>query len=83
MELKDTVSQMVSDDYKERFKAEYNQLKIRRDKLETMLLDWKENKLNFILSSPIHLYKKQLTAMNDYLEALQERALDEGVVLNE
>ena len=29
MKLQDTMSMMVSDDYKERFKAEYYQLKIR------------------------------------------------------
>ena len=29
MELKDTIEMMVSVDYKERFKAEYLQLKIR------------------------------------------------------
>lgn len=29
MELKDTVEMMLSADYKERFKAEYYQLKIR------------------------------------------------------
>ena len=33
MELKDTIPQMNSEDYKERFKAEYNQLKIRLEKL--------------------------------------------------
>ena len=33
MDLKDTVNLMMSDDYKERFKAEYHQLKCRLEKL--------------------------------------------------
>lgn len=33
MELKDTIELMNSSDYKERFKAEYLQVKIRYDKL--------------------------------------------------
>ena len=36
MELKDTIDLMQSDDYKERFKAEYYQAKIRYDKLDAM-----------------------------------------------
>lgn len=36
MELKDTVNMMLSDDYKERFKAEYIQEKIRAVKLENL-----------------------------------------------
>ena len=34
MELKDTIEMMMSEDYKERFKAEYNQTKIRYEKLK-------------------------------------------------
>ena len=37
MELKDTVEMMGSEDYKERFKAEYCQVKIRYEKLMYML----------------------------------------------
>lgn len=38
MELKDTVDLMNSEDYKERFKAEYLQTKIRYDNLRKMLV---------------------------------------------
>ena len=38
MELKDTIKLMNSDDYKDRFKAEYYQTKIRYDKLHQMLI---------------------------------------------
>lgn len=34
MELKDTVNGMLSEDYKERFVAEYQQTKIRYEKLK-------------------------------------------------
>ena len=38
MELKDTVEMMNSSDYKERFKAEYYQTRIRYEKLHSMLI---------------------------------------------
>ena len=44
MELKDTATLMVSSDYKERFKAEYYQLKIRLEKLKCMLQKWNNSK---------------------------------------
>lgn len=37
MELKETIDMMNSAEYKERFKAEYYQLVIRKEKLEAML----------------------------------------------
>lgn len=37
MELKDTIKMMGSSDYKERFRAEYWQVKIRFEKLESMI----------------------------------------------
>ena len=37
MELEDTIEDMLSSDYKRRFIAEYNQLKIRYDKLRNMV----------------------------------------------
>lgn len=40
MELRDTIDMMQSDDYKERFKAEYYQVGIRYEKLKTMLERW-------------------------------------------
>ena len=44
MELKDTATLMVNSDYKERFKAEYYQLKIRLKKLKCMLQKWDNSK---------------------------------------
>ena len=40
MELKDTIIGMTSADYKERFKAEYQQVKIRYTKLKALLNKW-------------------------------------------
>ena len=40
MTLKDTVEMMNSDDYKERFKAEYYQLVIRYRSLRSMITKW-------------------------------------------
>lgn len=79
MELKDTVEMMLSDDYKERFKAEYYQVKIRTQKLQGMLETW--NVLNF---EPVCDYKiiwEQYTTMNQYLEKLLKRAFVEGIDL--
>ena len=47
MELRDTYARMVSEDYKDRFIAEYCQLKIRYNKLKTMLDKWDNNELDF------------------------------------
>jgi hypothetical protein len=37
MELADTAEMMMSEDYKERFRAEYGQVAIRHQKLKAML----------------------------------------------
>lgn len=82
MELKDTITLMQSADFKERFKAEYFQLKIRRSGLKNMLDKWKNGTLDFEPMGPFHLLRKQLLVMDEYLEVLEERAKIEGVDLN-
>ena len=47
IELKDTVEMMGSADYKERFVAEYVQLKIRYNKLYAVLEKYAADKLDF------------------------------------
>lgn len=47
MELKDTIELMNSSDYKDRFKAEYQQVKIRHEKLHKMLVKWDAGTLDF------------------------------------
>lgn len=80
-ELKDTVDLMQSEDYKERFKAEYYQLEIRLDKLTTMLEKWDKGELNFTPTCPRELYDQQVNGMVDYLNALRSRAELEHVDL--
>ena len=81
MELKDTAALMCSDDYKDRFKAEYLQLKIRRDKLDAMLVEWDTGKLGFTPTCSRGLYTFQLYTMDGYLDILRRRAKLEGVEL--
>lgn len=82
MELKDTVFMMTnSDDYIERFKAEYYQLKVRLDKLNTMLEKWDKGELKFSPTCQREFYTRQVKAMNDYLKVLETRAYIEGVEL--
>ena len=81
LELKDTVAGMTSADYKERFKAEYYQLKIRYDKLHTMCEKWDKGELDFTPTCPRTLYARQLNAMAFYLKVLEERAKIEKVEL--
>lgn len=81
MELKDTVCMMESDDYKERFKAEYWQLKIRLDKLKAMLAKWDDCTLPFNPACPRSTYTLQVRAMEDYLAVLHARAVMEEVRL--
>ena len=47
MQLKDTVEMMASEDFKERFKAEYYQLSLRLYSLTSMLIKWENNMLDF------------------------------------
>jgi hypothetical protein len=81
MELKDTATMMIDGDYKERFKAEYLQVKIRYDKLVNMCEKWDKGELNFTPTCDRNVYDRQLKAMKDYLSVLEERALKESVNL--
>lgn len=83
MELKDTVEMMNSADYKERFKAEYQQVVIRYQKLAAMLQKWDNGELNFTPTCPRSTYNMQVRAMTDYIAVLEARAVMEGVDLGE
>ncbi len=83
MELKETVEMMNSADYKERFKAEYQQVVIRYQKLEAMLQKWDNGELNFTPTCPRSTYNMQVRAMTDYIAVLEARAVMEGVELGE
>lgn len=81
MELKDTIELMNSGDYKERFKAEYYQTKIRYDKLHKMLIKRDAGTLNFEPTCPKEILEDQAYYMGDYLKTLEIRAEIEGINL--
>lgn len=83
MELKDTVDMMLSDDYKERFKAEYLQLVIRIRKLQKLLDDYENGRLDFTLSVPVEKLFRQWQYMTDYLIVLKDRAIIEDIDLKD
>ena len=93
MELKDTIEMMQSEDYKERFKAEYKQTKIRYEKLKRF-----NNKIEAAyrtecalpsekkVEMPAHdcpsdLLIEQQSVMGQYLHLLEVRAEIEGIEL--
>ena len=94
--LGETVEGMLSPDYRERFKAEYAQLKIRHEKLKTF-----NNKIEaarrtrycpidsderVTVEMPKHdcpddLLREQQNIMGEYLRVLEVRAVIEGIDL--
>lgn len=81
MKLNETIEMMNSDDYKERFRAEYLQLKIRINGLSNMLKKYKEGTLTFKPSCSYDLLNGQLKAMKIYADYLEERAKIELITL--
>ena len=81
MDLKETVEMMNSADYKERFKAEYQQVVIRYQKLAAMLQMQDNGELNFTPTCPRSTYNMQVRAMTDYIAVLEARAVMEGIDL--
>lgn len=93
MELKDTVQMMNSADYKERFKAEYAQTKIRYEKLKAF-----NTKIEAVSRTPYSmpcriempkhdcpedLLCEQQSVMGQYLHILEVRAVLEGINLED
>lgn len=81
MELKDTIEMMNSEDYKERFKAEYYQTKIRYDKLDKMTVKYEAGTLNFTPSCSLEVLKEQKKYMGNYIRMLKIRAEIEKIEL--
>ncbi len=81
MELKDTIDLMQSDDYKERFKAEYYQAKIRYDKLDAMTVKYEAGTLKFTPKCSLELLKQQKMFMGNYIRTLKIGAEIEGIEL--
>lgn len=92
-ELKDTAEMMNSPDYKERFKAEYYQTKIRYEKLKAFNTKIEAAKhVQFDIGGkrkcpmpehdcPDELLREQQQVMGNYLHILEVRAEIEGVKL--
>ena len=83
MELKDSIELMLSADYRDRFKAEYYQTRIRFEKLRTMLDKYQAGTLDFEPDCPIDLLKEQSDYMLQYLRCLEIRSAIEGIKLQE
>lgn len=83
MKLSETVDMMNSSDFRERTKAEYFQLKIRKENLENMLKKYKEGTLEFTPNCSYDLLNAQLMIMESYMEILEERAKIENIDLGE
>lgn len=81
MELKDTIILMNSSDYKDRFKAEYQQTKIRYDKLHRMIVRYEAGTLDFEPTCSLELLKEQASYMGRYLYTLEVRAEIEKIWL--
>lgn len=82
MELKETIEGMTSDDYKERFVAEVQQNRIRREKLCNLLSREAEGKLDFELSCPVRILEEQADLMGKLDLIYMERAACEGIKLD-
>lgn len=82
-DLKDTIALMTSVDYKDRFRAEYWQTKIRHDKLKAMLEKYERRELEFEPTCAPGLLRYQLSTMGVYLDTLITRATVEGIDLGE
>lgn len=81
MDLKDTISLMNSEDFKERFVAEYYQTKIRYEKLHKMLIKYEAGTLDFEPKCSLELLSEQAKHMGLYLKCLEIRAEIEGIDL--
>lgn len=85
MELKETIELMCSSDYKERFVAEYCQVKIRYEKLKNFCnkIEVEEMLRKEVTKHdcPLELLREQQKYMGLYLSILEKRALIENVEL--
>lgn len=79
--LEDTINLMKSDNYKERFIAEYMQTKIRYNNLHKMLVKADAGTLGFELTCDVTILEDQAYYMGNYLKELEIRAEIEGITL--
>ena len=73
MELKDTISLMLSDDFKVRGVAEYLQIKIRTEQNRVFIKNWTRGELKFTPCNNLEQSEMQLKAMELYEFTLRNR----------
>ena len=78
MEMKDTIQLTESDDYKDRFKAEYWQTKIRYNKLRKTVV---KADAGIDIPNNIQFLREQSRRMAEYLYILEVRAETENIEL--
>lgn len=69
------------EDYKVRFKKEYNELKDKYDKLDAMTVKYEAGTLNFTPSCSLELLLEQKKHMGNYIRVLKIRAEIEKIEL--
>ena len=79
MELEDTIEGMLSSDYSERLKAEYDQASIRLRKLTKFLNKYEDDPKNVILECPVDMLYKTKFCLELYRSALQDRLIYEVI----
>lgn len=77
--LEETIDLMTSPDYKDSFKAEYEQLCFRLNKLDDFLDKWDAGELKTTPKSPREWFERQRQAMADYGQVLAARAIKEEI----
>lgn len=82
-ELRDTVTWMTEGDWKQRFVAEYCQLKIRYQKLRSINVKFDAGFLDFTPHCPMDLLREQQQLMGQLLYIMEKRAVFENITLPE
>lgn len=77
--MNDAVKMVLSEDYKERFIAEYVETKIRYERLHNIIIKWCAGKADFV--TDIELLEEQAKYMGNYLKTLEIRAVKEDIEL--
>ena len=81
MTLEETIDKMISSDYTDRFKAEYDQLQTRIRSLAKMLDGYAKGKLDFEPKCSYTMLNNQLRIMKKYESILESRAKIEEIQL--
>ena len=83
MTLSDTIRLMQSEDWKDRFVAEYLQTKIRYEKLHKLIIMREVGKVAFDTPIPLESWKTQAQHMGLYLYELEKQAVLHNIPLPE